>query len=51
MKDEAKTKTIGIRLTEDEYREIDKYRAREGFSNLSEFMRWCWRKFKKVLDE
>jgi len=42
-----KTKTIGIRVTPDEYQEIKEDSKKAGFDSVATFILWVLRGFKK----
>jgi hypothetical protein len=42
-----KSKLLQIRISEEEKREMAERAKKEGFSNLSQFLLWLYRKFGK----
>jgi hypothetical protein len=49
MDKENKTKTIAVRVTEEEYAEIKDKARTNGYDSMSSFMLFLWRKIKNSL--
>ncbi len=47
----AKDKVINVRVTDEEKEELKTLATQQGFDNLSNFILWFLRKFKKQLDK